>query len=129
MSSKLTSVARLLHKNSTDVERLLWRHLRAGRFDGYKFKRQQPLGDYVVDFVCFEARLVVELDGGQHADSEADCIRDHWLREQGFNVLRFWNNEVLTNLEGLLQRIHSELTPSPQPSPVKGEGAMEERLP
>jgi very-short-patch-repair endonuclease len=129
MSPKLTNVARLLRKNSTEIERLLWRHLRAGRFDGYKFKRQQPLGSYVVDFVCFEARLVIELDGGQHADSEADCHRDGWLKEQGFNVLRFWNNDVLTNLEGVLQRTHVELPPSPQPSPVKGEGAIEESLP
>lgn len=123
MPDKLTAIARVLRKNSTDVERLLWRHLRAGRFAGYRFRRQQPLGPYVVDFACFEARLVIELDGGQHADQEeADKIRDQWLNGQGFQVLRFWNNEVLTNLEGVLQCIHAALPPSPLPSPVKGEG-------
>jgi very-short-patch-repair endonuclease len=123
MPTKLTGVARRLRKNSTDTEKLLWQYLRAGRFDGHKFKRQQPLGNYVVDFVCFEARLIVELDGGQHADqAEADKFRDQWLNGQGFRVLRFWNNEVLTNLEGVLQCIHAALPPSPRPSPVKGEG-------
>ena len=123
MSAKLTKVARLLRKSSTDTERLLWQHLRAGRFYGHKFKRQQPLGNYVVDFVCFEARLIIELDGGQHADqADADKIRGQWLNGQGFRVLRFWNNEVLTNLEGVMQCMHAALSPSPRPSPVKGEG-------
>ncbi|MDD5242173.1 MAG: endonuclease domain-containing protein [Sulfuricella sp.] len=119
MSARLTAIARLLRKNSTDVERLLWRHLRAGQFGGHKFKRQQPLGCYVVDFVCFEARLIIELDGGQHTDQvEADKIRDQWLNDEGFRVLRFWNNEVLTNLEGVMQCMQSALLPSPPlPSP------------
>ncbi len=99
--TKLTNFARQLRKNLTDTERLLWQLLRAGRFAGSKFKRQQPLGGYIVDFFCFESRLIIELDGGQHADQEeADKIRDQWLKSQGFQVLRFWNNEVLTNLEG-----------------------------
>ncbi|MDP2878940.1 MAG: endonuclease domain-containing protein [Sulfuricella sp.] len=123
MPTKLTNFARQLRTNSTDTESLLWRHLRASRFDDYKFKRQQPLGGYIVDFVCFESRLIIELDGGQHADQEdADKIRDQWLNSQGFQILRFWNNEVLTNLEGVMQCIHVALSPSPRPSPVKGEG-------
>ena len=123
MPTKLTNFARQLRTNSTDTESLLWRHLRASRFDGYKFKRQQPLGGYIVDFVCFESRLIVELDGGQHADqAAADKIRGQWLNDQGFQVLRFWNNEVLTNLEGVMQCVHAALSPSPRPSPVKGEG-------
>ena len=122
MPTKLTNFARKLRTNPTDTESLLWRYLRAGRVDGYKFKRQQPLGGYIVDFVCFESRLIIELDGGQHADqAEADKIRDQWLNGQGFQVVRFWNNEVMTNLEGVLQCIHAALSPSPRLSvPTRG---------
>ena len=118
--------ARALRKNSTDVERLLWKHLRAKRLAQWKFKRQQPVGLYIVDFVCFEARLIVELDGGHHADQlEYDEKRTTWLESQGFIVSRFWNNEVIENLEGVMQGIVDSLcapTLSPHPSPVKGEG-------
>ena len=94
-------VARRLRKNMTDAERVLWRELRAARLGGYRFRRQTPLGKYVVDFVCLEARLVVEVDGGQHVErQEEDARRTAWLESQGFRVLRFWNNEVLGNLEG-----------------------------
>ncbi|MEW5942975.1 MAG: endonuclease domain-containing protein [Pseudomonadota bacterium] len=122
MPGNLTPVAKFLRKNSTDAERALWRHLQARRLAGHKFRRQQPIGRFVVDFVCLEHRLIIELDGGQHADSEADARRDKWLNEQGFQILRFWNNELLTNLEGVLTRIQAALPPSPLPSPVKGEG-------
>lgn len=118
--------ARALRKNSTDVERMLWQHLRAKRFSNWKFKRQQPIGFYIVDFVCFEARLIIELDGAQHADQlEYDAKRTAWLESQGFVVLRFWNNEVIENQEGVMQHIFNWLcthTLSPGPSPVKGEG-------
>ena len=109
--------------------------MRAHRFAGFKFKRQEPLGLYVVDFVCYEAKLIVELDGGQHADQkEADEERTRWLASQGFRVLRFWNNDVLTNISGVMQVIEKNLlplsppsSPSPQPSPARGEGDLKER--
>lgn len=91
-----TTTAKALHKRMTDAEQFLWRQLRAHRLVEAKFKRQQPIGPYIVDFVCFEARLVIEVDGGQHQDCNTDRIRDAWLESQGFRVLRFWNHEVLT---------------------------------
>lgn len=110
----------------TDAERILWQLLRAGRLAGFKFKRQQPLGRYIVDFVCFEAKLIIELDGGQHQDAVVqDVVRDAWLKAQGFSVLRFWNNEFLQNRAGCLESILAELdaaTLSLNPSPLKGEG-------
>ena len=121
---KLVERARRLRKESTDAETRLWLHLRAHRYGGYKFKRQQPIGPYIVDFVCFDARVVIEIDGGQHAEeAERDAIRDAWLVGEGFHVLRFWNNEVLENTEGVMQKVLSSLdAPSPQPSPTRGEG-------
>ncbi len=122
--STLTSNAKRLRTDSTDVERLLWSRLRAHRLLGWKFKRQQPIGRYIVDFVCFDAKLVIELDGGQHADtSDTDATRDAWLDCQGLRVLRFWNNDVLSNLDGVLATIAAHLPPSPLPSPTRGEGA------
>ena len=101
--TRLTQYAKRLRSNSTNAERLLWMRLRGSRLRGYKFKRQQPLGLYIVDFICFEAKLVLELDGGQHADAEgADRSRDAWLQSQGFRVLRLWNNDVLQNIDGVL---------------------------
>ncbi|PWT74548.1 MAG: DNA (cytosine-5-)-methyltransferase [Proteobacteria bacterium] len=118
-----TIFAKQLRRDSTDAERSLWRHLRAHRFFGWKFKRQQPIGRYIVDFVCFEAQLVIEVDGGQHpAAAHEDEARDLWLRSQGFQVVRFWNNEVLGNIEGVLGRIAATLTPLPDPLP-QGERA------
>ena len=89
----------------TEAERLLWQHLRAHRLRGEKFRRQQPLGIYIVDFVHFGARVVVEADGGQHSDSKSDVTRDIWLRSQCFRVLRFWNNEILRNRDAVLEMI------------------------
>jgi very-short-patch-repair endonuclease len=114
----LTRIAKRLRRNMTDAERVLWRELRAHRFVGFKFKRQEPLGDYVADFICHAARLVVEVDGGQHADREAvDLERTHWLESQGFRVLRFWNNDVLANIEGVMQVLEKELRADPFPAP------------
>ncbi len=108
----------------TEAEKKLWFHLRANRLKRYKFKRQQPLGVYVVDFVCFDKRLVVEVDGSQHLDSERDNQRDAWLRANNFRVLRFWNNEVLQHAEQVLEAILVALeNPSPQPLSRKGRGA------
>ena len=87
---RLRSQARALRRNPTEVERLLWRHLRFWQLDGYKFRRQQPLGNYIVDFACLEKRLVIELDGGQHTEqTDYDSARDAWLRAEGFLILRF----------------------------------------
>jgi very-short-patch-repair endonuclease len=117
--------ARALRSRLTEAEQALWQRLRRQQLQGERFRRQVPLGPYVADFVCFEQRLVIELDGGQHADSTKDSVRDAWLLSQGFRVLRFWNNDVLRNMEGVLQvTLHALQTPPPQPSPVKGEGAI-----
>jgi len=105
----LTTVSRKLRRNSTDAEKLIWRHLRAKQLGGLKFKRQTLIGTYIVDFVCFEKDLVIELDGGQHTEQlEKDSARDSWLQSQGFKVLRFWNNEVFENTEGVLEIIKRE---------------------
>ena len=89
-----------LRRNMTDAERVLWRVLRDGK-NGYRFRRQEPIDRYIVDFVCFKARLVIEVDGGQHSDSAADKKRDAYLLSQGFRVLRFWNNEVMFNFDAV----------------------------
>lgn len=105
--------ARYLRRNMTDAEKLLWRHLRAHRLAGQKFRRQQPMGIYVVDFVHFGARLVVEADGGQHNTSQHDAQRDAWLKEQGFRILRFWNSEILLNIEQVLAVIFEAVGTGP----------------
>jgi len=97
-----TTRARALRTQMTDAERKLWFALRDRRFANFKFRRQVPLGPFIGDFVCFSARLVVEVDGGQHADSPRDEKRDRWLAANDFLVKRFWNNDVLTNIEGVL---------------------------
>ena len=112
--SRLTEFAKRLRRDTTDAERLLWSRLRASQLSGHKFKRQQPIGNYIVDFVCFDAKLIIELDGGQHADQdEADRSREAWLRSQGFRVIRFWNNDVMHNLDGVLERIMENLASYP----------------
>jgi very-short-patch-repair endonuclease len=114
----LTMLAKSLRKKATDVERFLWRHLRGKHIDGMKFSRQQPLGKYIVDLVCWERKLIVEIDGGQHTDQhDHDAARDAWLRSEGFAVLRFWNHEVLQNIEGVLTAI---LNHPPHTPPLKG---------
>ena len=101
--------ARALRQTLTPAERILWHALRDRRFLGLKFRRQVPIGPYIADFFCAEHRLVVEADGGQHALSTTDADRDHWLAEHRFRTLRFWNDEVLTNLPGVLQRLTEEI--------------------
>jgi very-short-patch-repair endonuclease len=98
----LHSRARALRVRMTNAERKLWYALRDRRFAGFKFRRQAPIGPFIADFVCFEERLVIEVDGGQHADSLRDRRRDRWFAANRFRVLRFWNNEVLSNLEGVM---------------------------
>ena len=98
--------ARVLRSNQTQAEQRLWYYLRARRFFGLKFKRQKPVGNYIVDFVCFFQKLIIEVDGGQHHEQmEYDSRRDQWLRGEGFVVLRFWNNQVLGDTEGVLESI------------------------
>ncbi len=116
----MKAVARKLRKQSTDAERKLWRHLRAHRMAGYKFKRQVVIEPYIVDFACLEARLIVEADGGQHLEQvEDDLKRSEFLESLGYKVLRFWNDEILCSIDIVLERIHGYLieAPSPQPSP------------
>jgi very-short-patch-repair endonuclease len=103
--------ARKLRRNLTDAERAMWFLLRDRRFDGIKFRRQVPIGPYVVDFASIHHRLIVELDGGQHADSVSDVRRDAFLAAEGWSVLRFWNNDVLSNRNGVLEAIQLALTP------------------
>src|SRR5438105_14701651 len=94
--------ARRLRRDQTDAERKLWFALRDRRFHTTKCRRQVPIENYIADFISFDLRLVLGVDGGQHADSEADRRRDQWFAANGFRVLGFWNNEVLTNLSGVL---------------------------
>ena len=113
--------ARVLRKNQTDAESLLWYHLRDRHLSGHKFRRQHPMGVFIADFVCIERRIVVEVDGGQHAlQGEEDKRRSAYLKSKGYRVVRFWDNEVLKDtqavLEAILRTIESD-TPSPRPSP------------
>jgi very-short-patch-repair endonuclease len=122
-SRNLLPLAKRMRREPTDAEAKLWSILRGQRLSGLKFKRQEQLGDYIVDFVCFGSRLIVEADGSQHADSPGDAVRDDWLTAQGFRVLRFWNNDILGNPEGVARVIlDAALPPLPNPSPARGEG-------
>ena len=104
MTSNLTKYAKKLRKNSTRAETILWNKLRSKQLEGSKFRRQQPIGKYIVDFVSFERKVIVELDGGQHANQQIkDRMRDKRLIEDGYTVLRFWNNDVLENIDGVLE--------------------------
>ena len=118
----LVEMAKNLRKQQTFVENILWRRLKSRQIEGTKFRRQQPIGDFIVDFVSFEKNLIIELDGGQHAiEKDKDQRRDQYLSERGFEVLRFWNNDVIENIDGVMETIrlrcmcHPPLTP-----PVKG---------
>jgi adenine-specific DNA-methyltransferase len=107
-----------LRREMTDAERMLWRHLRQRQVAGRKFRRQHPVGQYIVDFACLEAGLIIEVDGGQHAERRTyDTARTAWLERQGFRVLRFWNSEVLSNLAGVREVIWREVMASSQPPP------------
>ena len=110
--------ARVLRKSPTEAEHTLWRYLRRRQLEGCKFRRQQPLGPYFVDFVCFEQRVIIELDGGQHAEHVAyDSERTAWLENQGFRVLRFWNNQVFEEIEGVKEVIAEALDVGRYPPP------------
>jgi very-short-patch-repair endonuclease len=116
LSPQRLGFARHLRKESTDVEKILWLHLRARRLAGVKFRRQQIIRNYIVDFVSQEKKLIIELDGGQHNNDEnkyRDVLRTQVLQRDGYRVLRFWNNEVTDNLEDVLDVIYRTLFPSP----------------
>ncbi len=118
-------LARQLRRNSTAAERKLWRYLRSRSLAGFKFVRQEPIGPYIVDFVCRERRLVIDVDGGQHADNRRDVACDQWLVAHRYGVVRFWNNEVLKNIEGVWDTIFAAASaaapPHPDPLPASGE--------
>lgn len=119
-----TRRARILRKNTTDTENRLWSRLKQRQIKGYKFRRQFPVGTYIADFVCLEARLIIEVDGGQHAEQrEKDELRDKWLVSQNFRVLRFWNNDVLRETDAVVEAIVQALKNTPTPSlPRQGGG-------
>ncbi len=103
--------ARQLRRRQTNAENLLWAELRQMRTQGVRYRRQHPIGDYIVDFVCLEKKLIIEVDGGQH-NVESEIAKDEhrvkWLESEGYRVIRFWNNDVLTNIEGVVSRIIQE---------------------
>jgi very-short-patch-repair endonuclease len=119
LTSKRTEIAakraNSLKSNMTEAERALWNRIRNRQLGGFKFVRQQPIGPYIADFVCRQADLIIELDGSQHADSSHDEKRTKVLNEHGYEVVRFWNNEVLRNLDGVLHIIADRLEQAPSP--------------
>ena len=117
--------ARSLRRSLTPAEFALWARLRGRQLGGFKFARQEPIGQYFVDFVCRERRLIIELDGGQHAESRDDRHRDRALCTLGYRVIRIWNNDVIEKLDGVLQTLLSELEKQPLTptlSPQAGRG-------
>jgi len=126
---ELLDRAKWMRANPTEAEKRLWSMLRDRRLSAFKFRRQQVVEPYILDFVCFSERLIIEADGSQHADNKDDARRDTFLRSQRFQLLRFWNNEVLDSAEAVSSAIFAALSPHPPkpsawapPSPVKGEG-------
>ncbi len=89
------AIAKKLRINSTDTEKYLWKYLRGRQLEGFKFRRQHPIGKYIVDFINLERKIIIEVDGGQHLENKKDKLRDKWLEEQGYEVLRFWDNEAI----------------------------------
>ena len=126
LDADMHSRAKELRQNFTDAERIIWRALRAHRMNGASFRRQTPIGPYIVDFVCRASRLVIEIDGGQHFQPEylqRDARRDAFLTRKGYRVLRFNNHDVMTNREGVLETIAGALGQAPSlPSPASGGG-------
>ena len=119
--------ARRLRHNSTHAERTTWFQLRDRRLNGFKFRRQWTIGTYVVDFCCIDRRIIVEIDGGQH-DEARDAVRTEVLTTAGYRVIRFWNNEVLENIDGVLNSLVAALQdgelPHPYPLPRAGDGVL-----
>jgi len=121
---RLTQIARRLRRDQTDAEKLLWSKLRNRQFMGLKFKRQVAIENYVADFVCLERGLIIELDGGQHVEREAqDRMRSDVLEAKGFLVKRYWNNDVLTNMDGVLEDLMATFDTLTPTLSLQGEGA------
>ena len=108
--------ARNLRSNMTDAERAFWHRVRQKQVEEFRFRRQVPIGPYIVDFARLDAKLVVEIDGGQHGN-DVDNTRDEWLSARGYRVVRFWNNDVLENIDGVLIRLIEVLRSTPHPNP------------
>lgn len=125
-----TERARDLRNESTNAEQILWRQLKGSRLQGLKFSRQMPIAGYFADFVCRSHRLIVELDGSQHVDASAyDATRTQALEAAGYRVVRFWNNDLTSNMAGVLETIltaaiGTERAPTPQPPPASGRGSF-----
>ena len=125
---RIVARARKLRRNSTEVERKLWHRIRDKQIEEFRFRRQRPIGKYIVDFICLDAKLIVELDGGQHSQNVAyDQVRTTFLESLGYRVLRFWNSEVVENISGVLESVRDALlvTRAPTPPsalPLAGEG-------
>jgi very-short-patch-repair endonuclease len=119
-----THRAQELRNNATDIEKKLWRHLSRRQLNGFKFSRQMPVGPFICDFMCREAALVVELDGGQHDTAAGgDAERTRFIESEGYRVIRFWNNDVMGNVDGVLSEILAALElPSPPAPPASGRG-------
>jgi len=126
VSTKLRVRSRSLRRNLTDAERIIWYAVRAHRLNGARFRRQTPIGPFIVDFVCHDARLIIGIDGAQHFEAEherRDARRDAFLAAKGYRVLRFNNHDVMTNRQGVLEAINAALVTSPSPpSPAGGGG-------
>jgi very-short-patch-repair endonuclease len=119
--TRIHQLARTLRRNETIAEKQLWTRLRSAQMASFKFRRQFPIGDFIADFCCKESRLVVELDGAHHADDAAQGAADHrradLLRARGYRLVRFWNDEVLSNLDGVLEQILAEIKKPPPSLP------------
>lgn len=122
--SKLTQIARSLRLNQTEAEKLLWSKLRNRQFMNLKFKRQVAIENYVADFVCFERGLIIELDGGQHNENAADRDRSDVLESKGFIVKRYWNNDVMNNMEGVFRDLTDTLNTLTPTLSLEGEGTL-----
>ena len=137
VASNKRGYAKKLRHNLTDAERVLWRLLRSRRLLHAKFRRQVPISSWIVDFVSFEHRLIVEADGSQHTENGRDAVRDLDLRRGGFQILRFWNNDIFASQGPVLERLAEMIDQSPSPgfapdgaqppSPTKGEGKQSSR--
>jgi len=124
-----TPIARKLRRNETEAEKALWHVLRGRQFLGLKFRRQSPVAGFIADFLCEERRVIVEADGGQHADNRADTDRTARLQAAGYQVIRYWNNDILTNLEGVLEDLRERMIAisnggTPHPTLSQGERAL-----
>jgi very-short-patch-repair endonuclease len=119
--------ARTLRRDATEAEKKLWQHLRQPPFKEHHFRRQVTIGPYFADFASHQAKIVIEVDGGQHSDSASDEVRTRYLKANGYRVLRFWNNDVLENVAGVLSTIdaavNAETPPTPDPSPPRASRA------